>query len=29
MKVAIIIPCYNSESTIYEVVKETTQYMKK
>ena len=29
MKVAIIIPCYNSEGTIYEVVKETTQYMKK
>lgn len=29
MKVAIIIPCYNSENTIYEVVKDTTYYMKK
>ena len=28
MKVAIIIPCYNSEKTIYKVVEETTRYMK-
>ena len=28
MKVAIIIPCYNSEKTIYKVVEETTHNMK-
>lgn len=28
MKVAIIIPCYNSEKTIYKVVEATTHYMR-
>lgn len=28
MKVAIIIPCYNSEKTIYKVVETTTHYMR-
>lgn len=29
MKIAIIIPCYNSENTIHQVVDETTKYMMK